>query len=99
MVMIWSAADDGIDVFLVQALSPILVFFRSRKFLSSGCQGFLIDIAERHNVFVMKHIPVSSGTAPATNKRDVEFVSRAILTKKRPAWEDQKTGASSGSGG
>ena len=99
VVMVRRANDYCIEVFLVQALAPILVLLGLRELLGGRGERLGIDVAEGDDVFFFQHVEMGGGPPPAANKSDIQPISGAVLPEERTAGKKHEPRASSGGGG
>ena len=96
--MVGRTDDDGVEVFLVQALAPILVLLGFRELLGGRGESLGIDVAEGDDVFFFQHVEMGGGPPPAANKSDIQPIPGAVLPDERTAGKKHETCAGSGGG-
>src|SRR5687767_4714143 len=96
VVMVWRAAHDGVDILLLETLSPIDVRLRAGKRLQRIGETELVHIAQRDDVLLFKDVVVRQAPAPDADKCDVKFAAGPALPKQRATLQDQKPRTSRG---
>ena len=71
VMMVRRADDHGVEVFLVQALTPILVLLGFWELLSGSGESLGIDVAESDDVLLFQHVEMSRGSSPTADKGDI----------------------------
>ena len=69
--VIQRAADNGVNILLLQAFAPVRVTPGLGEFLGDGCESLLVDITEGDNVFVGNALEVVSRAVPDGDQGDV----------------------------
>jgi hypothetical protein len=69
--MVGRAAEHGIYVLLLKAFAPIHILRGLGEFFRAESQMLLVDIAERNNVLLGKHVEMRFRTAPSAQQCDV----------------------------
>ena len=96
--VIGGAANDSVEVFLVEAFSPINVVLCLRKFFGGESQVFLVDVAECSDIFTGYPAVMRLTASPGANEGEVKFVAGGIGPEQLSARKNQRGGSGEGGG-
>ena len=96
--VIQRAADNGVNIFLLQTLAPVRVALGLGKFLGGGGQVLLIDIAEGDHVFVGNPLEMIFRAVPGGDEGDVKLIARGLGAKEFKARQDKSRRSDNGGG-
>src|SRR5207245_2405886 len=98
MGVIQAAADDGLDIFLIQALAPIEIVFGIRKFPGSEREMFLVDVAQGDDVFGGEAWKMGLTPAPGSNQGHIQLVTRRVSAEQSCAGKNETRGSGESNG-
>ena len=102
MGVIRGADHDAVEAeqfVIIEQFSPVHVGFSGRKFLQTECQVVLVHIAQRDAVLGGERIEVRLASAPRTDERKVQLITRHVSSEQFELGDDQRRGNSGDGGG
>ena len=79
--MVCCTYNHGINVFLVDAFSPINIGFSIREFLCTKRKVFFIYIAQGYHIFRTNCAKVGFASSPGANQGNVKLIVGGVRTK------------------
>jgi hypothetical protein len=83
MRVVRRADDDGVEVFVIEALAPVDVSRGTGEALQRVWKARLIDVTQRDDVFLRDGVVVRQPAAPHADEGDVELVAGGVLAEQR----------------
>ena len=96
VMMVRGAANDGVDILLIQCLAPVGVFFGFGELRSRGIQGPRIDVTQRDHVLLLQHGEVGGGPSPTADERYIQLIAWAVGPEEGAGGENHHAGAERG---
>jgi hypothetical protein len=88
--MVGGAADDGIDILLIQTFPPVHVVLGIGKGLRRFRQRSFINVAQRHDVFIVNGSKMSAASSADTDQGDIQFVAGSSGTHTSATGQDRQ---------
>ena len=96
--VIRGAADNRLNVLLVEALPPVHILLGAGEFLRSKSQVLLVHVAQGNDILAGEAAEVRFGAAPGADEGNIELVTGGIGAEESGPWKDKAGGSGESDG-